>query len=404
MAWSAVGVSHHEVSAEVIAGFAGRRDAVVAALLAPGGGVTGVLPLVTCNRVEFILETGDVGLAAQAATAAFTATQPDAGSAILRGLTVRSDTDAVRHLFQVAAGLDSLVIGENQIAGQVRHALRIAEPTLTPGLRQLGEAALRTAKTVASRTGLGAIGRSIAAVGLELAGIENWETTRVLLLGTGSYAGVVVADLHRRGCTRTAVHSASGRRAARFAETHQVSPVSDLPAAVAESDLVVACSGNRRLLDAGTLGGHRPVIVDLSGGTDVDPAVRELGVRLLTIDQLAAHAPAQDEAAVAEAQALVEQAVADFLADQRGREAGGTVTALRARVDGLIEAELATASGRYPPETREAIERSLRRLGNALLHQPSTRATAAARAGELDDYRRALATVFGPDQAAGDRS
>lgn len=387
------------MSAETIAALSRHRDEIVGALLTPGSGVAGVLPLVTCNRVEFILEAGDAEVAARTATAAFAATAP--GSAVMNGLAVQSDAEAVRHLFRVAAGLDSLVVGESQIAGQLRHGLRVAHATLTPGLRRLGDAALRTAKAVASRTGLGAIGRSLAAVGLDLATIDDWTQARVLLLGTGSYAGVVVAALRRRGCTRISVHSASDRRAARFAQSHSVTAASELPTALADCDLVVACSGNRRLVDAATLGGHRPVIVDLSGGTDIDPTVRALGVRLLTIDQLADHAPAQDAAALAAAHALVDRAVADFLADQRGRDAAGTVTTLRAQVDRLIDAELAATAGRYPPDTQQAIERALRRFANALLHQPVAQATAAAQAGELERYRRALATVLGsgPEQS-----
>lgn len=397
MLWLAVGVSHHRVSAETIAALSGRADEILRRLTEPGTGVAGVLPVVTCNRVEFHLEAADAPLATQTVTAAFAAVQSDVSDA----LTVRSGVDAVRHLFEVAAGLDSLVVGEDQIAGQVRHGLRVAEPTLTPALRRLGEAALGTAKAVAGRTGLGAVGRSIAAVGLDRAGVADWGRASVLVLGTGSYARVVVADLHRRGCTRIAIHSGSSRRAERFAATHPVSIATDLPEALAGSDLVVACSGNRRLIDAWTLAGHRPVIVDLSGGTDVDPAVRDLGVDLLTMDQLAEQVPTLDGAALAEAHALIEQSVADFLADQRGREAAGTITALRGRVDELVEAELAWVAGRHSAETQQAIERSLRRFAQAMLHQPSTRATASARAGELEDYRHALATVFGPDLAAG---
>jgi len=388
------------VSAETIAALSGRADEILRRLTEPGTGVAGVLPVVTCNRVEFHLEATDGPLAAETATAAFAAVQPDV-SDVSDALTVRSGAEAVRHLFEVAAGLDSLVVGEDQIAGQVRHGLRVAEPTLTPALRRLGEAALGTAKAVAGRTGLGAVGRSIAAVGLDRAGITDWGRASVLVLGTGSYARVVVADLHRRGCARIAIHSGSSRRAERFAATHPVSIATDLPEALAGSDLVVACSGNRRSIDARTLAGHRPVIVDLSGGTDVDPAVRDLGVDLLTMDQLAEQVPTLDGAALAEAHALIEQSVADFLADQRGREAASTITALRGRVDELVEAELAWAAGRHSAETQQAIERSLRRFAQAMLHQPSTRATASARAGELEDYRHALATVFGPDLAAG---
>lgn len=397
MLWLAVGVSHHRVSAETIAALSGRADEILSRLTGSGTGIAGVLPVVTCNRVEFHMEAADGPLAAETATAAFAAARPDVSDA----LTVRSGADAVRHLFEVAAGLDSLVVGEDQIAGQVRHGLRVAEPTLTPALRRLGEAALGTAKAIAGRTGLGAVGRSIAAVGLDRAGITDWDRTSVLVLGTGSYARVVVADLHRRGCTRIAVNSASTRRAERFAATHPVSIATDLPEALAGSDLVVACSGNRRLVDARTLAGHRPVIIDLSGGTDVDPAVRDLGVDLLTMDQLAEQVPTLDGVALAEAHTLIERSVADFLADQRGREAAGTITALRGRVGELVEAELAWAAGRHSAETQQAIERSLRRFAQAMLHQPSARATASAQAGELEDYRHALATVFGADLVAG---
>ncbi|MGC4154809.1 MAG: hypothetical protein QM628_17290 [Propionicimonas sp.] len=400
MLWLAVGVSHHRVRAETIAALSGRADEILGRLVGPETGIAGVLPVATCNRVEFHIEATDGPLAIHTATAAFAAVEPDVSDV----LTIRSGGDAVRHLFGVAAGLDSMVVGEDQISGQVRHGLRVAEPTLTPALRRLGEAALGTAKAVAGRTGLGAVGRSIATVGLDRSGIADWDRASVLVLGTGSYARVVVADLHRRGCARIMVSSASSRRAERFAATHPVAIVTDLAAALADSDLVVACSGNRRLIDARTLAGLRPAIVDLSGGTDVDPAVRDLGVELLTMDQLAEQVPTLDGAALAEAHALVEQSVADFLADQRGREAAGTITALRGRVDELVQAELAWAAGRHSAETQQAIERSLRRLAQAMLHQPSTRAAAWARAGELEDYRHALATVFGPDLTAGQRS
>lgn len=398
--WVAVGVSHRRLSAEAITTLSGRSNEIVTRLLSLDTGIAGVFPLVTCNRVEFHLEASDAERATAAAVSAFAITQTDPTSPVPQALKVWSGAEAVRHLFEVAAGLDSLVVGEDQIAGQVRHGLRVAESTLTPGLRRLGEAALHAAKAVSSRTGLGAVGRSIAAVGLESAGIPDWERARVLLLGTGSYARVVVADLQRRGCTRIAARSASRRRAERFAATHAVTIATDLSQALPDTDLVIACSGQHRLIDAETLGEHRPIIVDLSGGTDIDPAVRDLGVRLLTIDQLAQQVPAQDGAALAEARALVEQAVDDFLATQRGRQAAGAVTALRAQVDQLVRAELATTAGRYPPETQQAIERSLRRLANAMLHRPSTRATASAQAGELDDYQHALATVFGPDLVA----
>ena len=173
----------------------------------------------------------------------------------------RVGSAVVQHLCAVASGLESMVVGEDEIAGQVRACLATSqqERTTTPTLERLLQRALATSKAVTNSTGLGAAGRSIVSVGLDL--IEGRHGplagSTALVLGTGSYARVVIAALNRRGCTDISVFSSSGR-AAQFAATHDVNAVelADLVAAIGHSALVAACSGAPHyLLDEALLAG-----------------------------------------------------------------------------------------------------------------------------------------------------
>ena len=392
-----VGLGHRRVAADVIAAVGAHSDALAASLLGHDD-IAGLMPLVTCNRVEFHMQTASFPEAIEAVLSAVSEAVPERAGAVMEALEVWAGDDAVRHLFEVTSGLDSMVVGDAEITGQVRHALQAATATLTPDLTRLGQAALAAARTVNAGAGTSAAGRSLSSIGLDLALPEGrtWSEVRALVLGTGNYAGIVVADLLRRGCTDIAVHSGSGQ-AERFAATHPVRAVSDLAGAVADCDLVVASSGRREaLLAPDVLGAHRPVVLDLTGGIDVPGEVGRLpGMRLVTIDDIAAHVPPHEARALAETRLAVDRAAEAFLAERRGRQAAATIAALRARVGQVIDDEVAAVSGRYPPEVVAAIERSLRRVSGTLLHDPTVRATRSARSGELGDYQEALARVLG---------
>jgi glutamyl-tRNA reductase len=233
----------------------------------------------------------------------------------------------------------------------------------------------------------------------------------VLILGTGAYAGVVVAELLRRDVADIRVHSGSGR-AATFAENHPpVTPThsSELAATLRWADVVVCCSGTgTRQLTVGLIsearrGRPEPLaILDLAVAGDVPPEVDVLPeVTLVDLDEVARHAPPERAAAVEAARQLVEQAVATFRHTEGGRQADPAVTAMRAHVSAIIESEITASERRNSPETAEAVARSLRRVSNALLHTPSLRAAELARTGGLDDYRNALHTLFGIDVEAG---
>src|SRR5690606_4567953 len=152
--------------------------------------------------------------------------------------------DPAAHVCAVAAGLDSMVLGEREVAGQVRRAISQAraDGSTTGALERLFASASIAARRVANETALGALGRSVVDVALDAAGVRPG--ARCVLVGTGSYAGAAAAALVRRGASRIDVFSATGR-AAQFADSRGLGTVAPgaLAVAVAEADVVVTCSG-----------------------------------------------------------------------------------------------------------------------------------------------------------------
>jgi glutamyl-tRNA reductase len=405
---TAIGISHHLVPLDDLAGLTRVAEQVTAAIDADPS-LFGHVMLNTCNRFEIYFEADSFHGALERVLAAVRAALPAADSRLVEQFEVYPEQAAVQHLLEVTAGLDAMVIGEAEIIGQVREALAAAGSLAGPSLTRLFHAALTTAKAVTAQTDLGAAGRSIATVGLELVEKRHFPLAgrSALLVGTGSYARVVTAALVRRGCTDVTVYSPTGR-AEQFAATHPVQPVGEdgLAAAIAATDLLVACSGGAAttgsLIGTGLLAGARAgvlavlPVLDLSLTGDVDPeAANLLGVDLIDLEEIGAHAPAEQAAAVLAARDLVTRGVDTYLHLEQGRAATPAVTAMRAHVSQFIEREIESANRRYDAETAAAVARSLRRVSNALLHTPSLRAAELARSGELADYSHALQTLFG---------
>lgn len=400
-----VGVNHHQSALTDVATLAPLAEPLLEKLAA-NHSVTGAVVLATCNRFEVYLDAPAFHPAVEAATADIRKLAGPAGDEVCASLTVAAGEGAVRRCFTVAAGLDSMVMGEAEVAGQVRAALAAAGDVASAPLRRLFQHALATSKTVASRTRLGAAGRSIASVGLDVVEARYGAVAerRVLLIGTGAYARVVCADLLRRGCRDIWVHSLSGRGEL-FAQSHPVAVANDLPDALARAEVVVTASKasipviTGELLSAARFGASGALpIVDLSLSEDVDPTATQLpGVDLIDLEVIGAHAPTEAASAVLAAEDIVNKAVETFMHLESGRSADPAVVAMRAHVMAIIETEAEQAARKYPPEVAEAVARSLRRVSNALLHTPSLRAQQLARTGELDDYRRAMNTLFGID-------
>jgi len=377
--------SHHDLDLGVLERLQQDVHAVGRELVAATGYVTGAVVLATCNRFELYLDVDDsadpeaVDVAAAAATEVVAERSGFPAQRVSEVLTASSGTAVAEHLFSVASGLESMVVGEREIAGQVRRALTAArrDGTTTSGLEALFQAASRASRAVEGRTGLGAAGRSVVGVALDLVedGLPDWSDVRCLLIGTGSYAGASLAALKARGCGDVLVYSASGRAGQFAAQRGVTAATSDLAASLAGVDLVVACSGAAgAVLDVDALirsrsaeasVGARPLaVVDLALQHDVDPAVGELpGVRLVSLTTVAEHAPDGHSATVAEARALVAEQAEAFERTRRTREWNPPVVAERRRVleelaaaaEGLDERE-ARALRRRVPSRRVSVD------------------------------------------------
>ncbi|MGC5627642.1 glutamyl-tRNA reductase [Georgenia sp. Z1344] len=393
--------------------------------------VDGAVVLATCNRVELYLEAEDPDAALDAARAAL-ATASGVDAAEVDDLTGRTDGhDALRHLFEVASGLDAMVVGEREIVGQVRRALEGARAagSTTPALEDALQRASRASRRIAVDTDLAAAGRSVVAVALDLAGAVHerpgcprdaepwtpesggpprvsWSGGRALVVGTGAYAGATVAALRRRECTDIAVWSASGR-ARRFAETQEVREAGDLADELASADVVVACRGTgSAVLDADVVlaalaarrsaGRAAPlVVVDLALRHDVTTEAAALpGVVVVDLDTVKAHAPAATDGQVRRAQEVLAEEVRAVLDTRAEREMDDVVVAVRDRVGSALEDELTRLpmAGTVPADQAA---QALRRLAARLAHPPTVAARAAGRDGRGEEFVRALELVTG---------
>ena len=406
-------IHHAEHGLDVVERVAPALPGLGQRLTRGSAAIRGAVVLATCNRVEIYLDADAsghpevAGLVRGAVAAALTA--PSCPTQL--PLRERHGTEVVRHLFEVGAGLDSMVVGEREIAGQLRRALKHAraDGTASPLLTECLEQALRTSRRVAHLAGLAAHGRSVVSVGLDELG-RDWPATSVLLLGTGAYAGAAVAALQARGCGRVTVHSGSGRAAA-FAASHGVQAAeSSLAEALRGADVVITCRGLGRPvvttdLVTATLEQRAGLdVLDLALAHDVEPAVGALaGVRLLDLAALQGRVPDASSAAVSRAERLVAEGVADLLVRLKGRQLDPVVVALRDNVAAMVDDEI----DRLPwgrPLTPDEAAHALRRLAARLIHEPSVRARRAAEQGRGASYLAALHEVYGIRPAAGGSS
>lgn len=246
--------SHRELDLDALERLSTGSSSVGRVVVGTCGPVAGAVVISTCNRFELYLDvdaplSGDSVRHATRHVAELVAHASGVtGDVAARSFTVRTGPEVTEHLFAVASGLDAMVVGEREIAGQVKRSLAIAreQETTSKTLELLFQTASRTSKRVGTDTELGAAGRSVVALALDLAESElpPWDGARAVLIGTGSYAGASVAALRARGCEDIGVFSQSGRAEA-FAESHGVRPVDSLVEALADADIVVSCSGAR---------------------------------------------------------------------------------------------------------------------------------------------------------------
>ncbi len=299
------------------------------------------------------------------------------------------DTAAVAHLFTVAAGLDSALLGESEILGQVRHAWEVAATEGTSGasLNQLFRHAVEVGKRVRHETGIGRKATSLSSAAVALAGdrLGGLEGRRAVVIGAGAMGQRIAAVAAARGA-EVVVANRTVDRAVAVAEEVGGTAVGllSLPSALADADVVLTSTGSPApLLERADLEavvarrGSPLLVVDVAVPRDVDPAVSSLaGVTLLDMDDLRASVDAGLAARrreVGRARNLIDEEVARYRDAATARSAAPLVVALRQRAEELRAAEVARLGRNLGPAEREALEALSRSVVAKLLHEPTVR-------------------------------
>ncbi|MFC0600708.1 glutamyl-tRNA reductase [Streptomyces palmae] len=399
--------------------------------------------LATCNRIELYADVDKF----HAGVAELSTLLAQHCGVSLEELTpylyVHYEDRAVHHLFSVACGLDSMVVGEGQILGQIKDALALGQELHTAGrlLNELFQQALRVGKRAHSETGIDKAGQSLVTFGLEqlAAGTEvpAWVAgKRALVIGAGSMSSLAATTLARAGVGELVIANRTLERAERLAaalagDPEQAGPVAravpmgQVDAELPQADIVVSCTGATGLvLTAEALEsalGQRPAgrteplaLLDLAMPRDVDAAAHRLdGVRLVDIETLAeaSAAPSDQPAASAgpmaadvdQVRGIVSAEVAAFGAAQRAARITPTVVALRTMAADVVALEIARLEGRLPDlddKERAEITQTVRRVVDKLLHAPTVRVKQLASTPGGAGYADALRELFDLDPQA----
>ena len=414
-----VGISHRSAPVrlleQVTVGVGENRQ--VLDELCAAGPLTEAVVLSTCNRVEVYADTEGFHAGVDAVSDLLARVSGVPLDDLKRHLYVHWEGQAVLHLFQVACGLDSMVVGESQILGQLRRAYATASVGgAGPTLHELFQKALKVGKRAHTETGIDAAGRSLVTVGLEraVAAVGPLEQRCVLVVGAGSMGALAGATLRRAGAGEVVVANRTLDRARHLAANLDGRGIGleELDLALVDADVVVSSTGATGLVLTAELveravdkrGGRPLAILDLALPRDVDPAVRELpGVTLVDLESLQeVLATTEAGADVEAARGIVTQEVGEFLAWQRAAKIAPTVVALRSRADQVVEGELARLGSRLPldADTRAEVEATVRRVVDKLLHTPTVRVKELHEAPEGLSYAEALRELFGLDRAA----
>lgn len=334
----------------------------------------------------------------------------------LRGyLYVRYADAAAEHMFTVAAGLDSMVVGEQQIIGQVRAAyLDAAERgTVGPTLHSLAQTALHTGKRVHSETNIDDSGASMVTFALDEArrilGIDDFRERTALVLGAGAMSSLAATHLGKQGIDRLIIANRTRSRAERVAEHAREAGVAaevvDFNAragAIGRADITVSATASDDFtITPEDLSGPT-MLVDLSLPRDIDDAVtKREGVHLVNIESLHAslrNADTEDSRALVKAEAIVREEVDAFSSEQRVREVAPAVTRLRRTANEVQAQELARLRARLPELSEqdfEQVARSVKRVVDKLLHTPTVKIKELAATAETVSVETAIEELFG---------
>ena len=413
-----VGVSHRSAPVPLLERVALTGDPLTKLVhdVAATGPVGETVVLSTCNRVEVYADVTKFHAAVAEIPdliARYTGVPLDE---LTGHLYVHYEQRAVQHLYSVACGLDSMVVGEAQILGQVREALALAQRLGTTGrvLNELVQQALRVGKRAHTETGIDRAGQSLVSVGLDLVAGALGDAVQgksAIVVGAGSMSALAAATLRRVGAGPIVIANRTVKRGRRLADQVGGAAVSlaELPAALAQADLLISCTGATGLVvhhdsitAAMALRGGRPIVLlDVALPRDVDPGVREVpGVTLVDLEAIAeASVGAEDVDAV---RAIVAEEVLAYRGLRIEAQLAPTVAALRSKAAEVVAAELSRLDGRIPELTeqaREEVARTVRRVVEKLLHSPTVRVKELATEPNGHGYAEALRELFDLDPA-----
>jgi glutamyl-tRNA reductase len=371
--------------------------------------------LSTCNRTELYVADRDLAAATRRASDELVRLSGGAPSDVAPALEVRRDERAILHLFRVASGLDSLVLGDTQILGQVREAYehaRAADAT-GPILNRLFHDAVRVGKRARTETGIarGAVSVSSAAVALAAEAVGSLRGRHALVLGIGGAGALAARNLHSRGvASLTLVNRTPGRaEALAGALGARAVGLHELDEELRRADLVISATSAPGLVLAAERvaralphrGGRPLALVDIAVPRDLDPAIDRLpGCRLYGVDDVGAlssagHSERSHEAVRAET--IVREETDLFRDWLRTLDVTPAIALLRERADAIRAAELARAEPRLEglsPAERQAVESLTAQIVSKLLHQPSVRLKEAAADGRGSLYARVVGELF----------
>lgn len=379
--------------------------------------VTEATVISTCNRLEIYADVDRFHGSIEEVSRLLVERAGESTEALVPHLYVHYDDGAVSHLFNVAAGLDSMVVGEGQILGQTRDALRVGQElgTVGPALNVLFQQALRVGKRSRAETDIDRTAPSLVTAALEripgqVAG------RRVVVVGAGSMASLAIATVHRMGASDLAVVNRTPDRAERLAREYAARPVSlvDLDVEIGRADVLISCTGaagvliSRGAVEEARAHTSAPLaVIDLALPHDVDPAVAELaGVSVMGLAELADELEGSDAArGVDDVRTIVAQEIAAFLAARRQASVTPTVVALRSMATSVVDSEMDRLAARLPgldEATRAEVLHTVRRVADKLLHEPTVRVKELAGEGGAVSYAAALAELFALDPDAVD--
>jgi glutamyl-tRNA reductase len=401
MAFNILGINHKTAPVALREKVAFSEDRLATALraLRQEMGVAEALILSTCNRTEVYWS----GSASGAELSQWLERHHGNNLDLAASLYLHQESRAVEHAFSVASGLDSMVLGEVQILGQLKDAYRIAQESGSTGpiLNKLFQAAFSAAKRIRTETRIGANAVSLASATVSLARrmFEDLSVHNALLIGAGDMNALTARHFMSAGIKRMVIANRTLERAQALAAELNAQAVSldALDQELAQADIVISCTASplpviskRAVETAIRTRRRRPIfMVDMAVPRDIDAEVAELeDVYLFSIDdlqQLVDENLQQRELAAGGARLLINEEVARFLAESRAQDAGPAIRALRQQADGIRQqsveqARRMLAAGKSADEVIEYLANT---LTNRLLHVPTQALRQAAELADL---------------------